>query len=396
MEAKEITLNPDQSVISFSFAAINYTNSGKNQYAYMLDGFEKEWNYTDASRRYITYTNLNPGTYTLHIKASNNDGIWNEKGVSLKITILPPWWKTTLFILISIITCGIAISLAHYMRVKRYEKKQKELSELVEKRTREITLINDQLVQKQSLILLQADEIQETNTELTKQIKTKDRMFSIIAHDLRNPFNVVSGFAQLLLEEFRSLPPEKIEIYLHQISNSSKTGNMLLINLLQWSQTQSGNLACDLTHSNLLLATEEICNFFEGNILRKKIEMSVEIDPDLVVEVDDNMLKTILRNLISNAIKFTHEGGHIKVSAAVKGENVEVCVSDTGVGIAAEKIPLLFDIESNVSTRGTLQEAGTGLGLILCKEFVSKHHGKIWVESIVNQGSQFKFTLPLS
>jgi len=395
-EAKIITLNWNQSVFSFSFAGINYTHPEKNQYAYMMEGFEKDWNYTNVSRRYVTYTNLDPGEYTLHIKASNNDGVWNEKGVSLKIIILPPWWKTLWFKFISLIIIGLIIYSGYSLKLKLYRDKQIELSMLVEKRTQEITLANNLLVQKQNLIKLQTDTIQEANYELTKSNTTKDRILSIIGHDLRNPFNVVSGFSEILLEEYRDLPPETIEQYLNLISNSSKNGNVLLENLLQWSRTQTGGIIFEPIHLNLLLVAEESFNFLEGDALKKNITIQLQIDPDISVEADENMLKTILRNLLSNAIKFTRENGSITVYSSLKSDHVELCVSDSGVGIPEEKIPLLFNIDTNISTRGTSHETGTGLGLILCKEFVEKHHGKIWVESAVGIGSQFKFTLPLT
>ncbi|MCX6235945.1 MAG: triple tyrosine motif-containing protein, partial [Bacteroidia bacterium] len=151
-EAKEIKLHWNQSVFSFSFAAINYKHSKKNQYAYIMEGFEKEWNYTNASRRYVTYTNLDPGEYTFRVKASNNDGIWNEKGVSLRIIILPPLWKTLWFRIIVLSVFALVLFLAYYLKLEMYQKKKKELSELVEKRTEEITHANKVLLERQTLI----------------------------------------------------------------------------------------------------------------------------------------------------------------------------------------------------------------------------------------------------
>jgi len=165
---------------------------------------------------------------------------------------------------------------------------------------------------------------------------------------------------------------------------------------LQWSRTQIGGITFDPIDLNLLLVAEESYNFLEGDALNKNIKINLQIDSEISVNADENMLKTILRNLLSNAIKFTPENGIITISSTLITDQVEVCVSDSGVGIPEEKIPLLFNIDTNISTRGTSYETGTGLGLILCKEFVEKHHGKIWVESKEGVGSQFKFTLPLA
>jgi signal transduction histidine kinase len=185
-------------------------------------------------------------------------------------------------------------------------------------------------------------------------------------------------------------------MYLNYILNSSQSGNTLLGNLLQWSRAQIGGIMFEPIPLNLLLVAMETSYFLQGAALKKKIIVKLQIDPDLSVEADENMLKTILRNLLSNAIKFTHENGIISLFASLKEDHVEISVSDSGVGIPEEKIPLLFKIETNASTKGTSNESGSGLGLILCKEFVEKHHGKIWVESKEGVGSQFKFTLPLA
>ena len=198
------------------------------------------------------------------------------------------------------------------------------------------------------------------------------------------------------MEEFRILPPETTETYLNYIFNSSNNANTLLTNLLEWSRIQTGSITFDPVHLNLFFVTRETINFIEGDALKKNISIQLQIDPDLYVNADENMLKTILRNLLSNALKFTHENGNITIYSSIKSDYVEICVSDSGVGIPEEKIPLLFNINTNTSTKGTSQESGTGLGLILCKEFVEKHQGKIWVESKLGIGSNFKFTLPLS
>ena len=175
-EAKEIKLNWDQSVFSFSFAAINYVHPKKNQYSYIMEGFEKDWNYTDASRRYVTYTNLDPGEYTFRVRASNNDGVWNNKGTSLKIIILPPWWKTLWFRLIIVLSDNIFIVITVFISRVRQLKKQKMLLE--------------------KTVAIKTAELNELNA-------SKDKFFSIIAHDLKNPFNTIIGFSEMMKESIR-------------------------------------------------------------------------------------------------------------------------------------------------------------------------------------------------
>jgi signal transduction histidine kinase len=255
--------------------------------------------------------------------------------------------------------------------------------------------INDILVDKQQIILKQSEQLKETNQELSLLNATKDRFFSIIAHDLRNPFNVVSGFTEILLNKFDKLPVEKILKFLGMIHTSSTSGNALLENLLQWSRSQTGRISYEPANLNLIAIAEETIKFLEGDAERKHISLHIEIEPQLIVFVDENMIKTIIRNLISNAIKFTGENGTITLKSKTDGQMVTVSVADTGMGIPAETISKLFRVDTIVTTKGTAKESGTGLGLLLCKEFIEKHNGKIWIESEVGKGSEFKFTLPL-
>jgi len=164
---------------------------------------------------------------------------------------------------------------------------------------------------------------------------------------------------------------------------------------LQWSRSQTGRIAYNPTKLNIYTLSEEVINLLQGDAYNKNITILQLIDPAITVFADENMLKTIIRNLLSNAIKFSHEQGNISLKSAIIDQQVEITVADTGVGIPAENLPRLFRIDATVTTKGTANETGTGLGLILCKEFIEKHNGKIWVESKEGKGSEFKFILPL-
>ena len=366
-EAKEITLNWRQSVFSFSFNAINYTYPGKNQYAYIMEGFEKEWNYTNASRRYVTYTNLDPGEYTFKVKASNNDGVWNEKGVSLRIVILPPWWKTLRFRLVIIFSIIFIFVSIYFSRVMQLKNQKILLEKLVEIKT----------------------------TELYKLNASKDKFFSIIAHDLKNPFQTIIGFSEMQKEEIKSGDQGAIEEYAGLINTSAVQTFRLLENLLEWANSQSGKILFNPVSINLMELLNEEFNMLNDMAKGKNIELKSSFTDNLTIIADKNMIKTILRNLISNAIKFTHKNGTVEVKAMIENQNVEISVSDSGIGMKEEIIAKLFRIDANLSTRGTENEKGTGLGLFLCKEFVEKHNGKIWVESESGKGSTFKFYIPL-
>jgi len=199
-----------------------------------------------------------------------------------------------------------------------------------------------------------------------------------------------------LIKDYKTLPYEKIERFLKLIFTSSINGNKLLENLLQWSRSQTGRIAYDPVNLNLSTIIQEVINLLDGDALHKNISLQPIIDHSLTVLADENMVKTILRNLISNAIKFTPNNGSIFIKTTSMQNEVEVTIEDTGVGIPTDTLPRLFQIDKAITTKGTAQEQGTGLGLLLCKEFIEKHNGKIWIESEVGKGSKFRFTVPLA
>lgn len=238
------------------------------------------------------------------------------------------------------------------------------------------------------------EELKESEEQLRNLNATKDKFFSIIAHDLRSPFSSVLGFSKLLSESIQSQEYNKVEEYAGIIEKSTQRTMDLLTNLLEWSRSQTGRMDFSPEYVELKALLNEVLDLFDQPIRLKSIDIHQEDFPSTTVFVDRILLSTILRNLLSNAIKFTYPGGDIYLSAKRKNTHVEICVRDSGIGISPDDLVKLFKIEENSSRNGTLNEQGTGLGLLLCKEFVEKHHGKIWVESEAGKGSAFYFTLP--
>jgi signal transduction histidine kinase len=241
----------------------------------------------------------------------------------------------------------------------------------------------------------QRNQISKQNVALTESNAEKDKFFSIIAHDLKSPFNSILGFSDLLVKQVREKDYEGVEQYADIIRQSSNSAMDLLMNLMEWSKAQTGRLAFDPEEfelNELILESEDL---FSGAILQKKIRLTNTIPGSTVVLADKNMIRTVLRNLISNAIKFSQVEGVIELSVVGKPSEFVVSVADNGVGISKETLSKLFRIDENHSTLGTQQEKGTGLGLILCKELIEKHSGKIWGESEPGKGSTFYFTLPI-
>ena len=235
--------------------------------------------------------------------------------------------------------------------------------------------------------------LKDSEENLKNADATKDKFLSIIGHDLRSPFNSLIGFSNLMIEKENSL--EKMNNYAKVINEIAVSTFRLLDNLLGWARLQTNNLVLTKQNTDLneLVNRSYLC--VKNQAVEKNIKIFLQFEPDIFVDVDKNMIETVIRNLITNAIKYCNKGDTISILSEKKNGSAFISVKDTGVGISKEVLPKLFKIGHSISTKGTNRETGTGLGLILCKEFVEKHGGEIWAESELGKGSIFKFTLPL-
>ncbi len=238
------------------------------------------------------------------------------------------------------------------------------------------------------------DELQCVTNNLAESNAIKDKMFSVIGHDLRSPVGSIKMMLELILGDFDNYEPKKIKETLNSLSKTTEEVFNLLENLLWWARSQNGTLAIFPENIELTSLVSGLYYLNKGSFSLKNIQFSNSVEKECLVHADMNMLKTVLRNLISNAIKFTPEGGTVSVSATEEGEFVEIRVSDTGVGISDDNLSKLFDEKQQMSSLGTNNEAGSGLGLILCKNFVQSNNGKIRVESTLGKGSTFTVEIP--
>ena len=238
------------------------------------------------------------------------------------------------------------------------------------------------------------ETLKANETRLHDLNATKDKFFSIIAHDLKNPFNAVIGFSNLLIDQVKENDYNGIDEYATIIKDSSLRAMSLLNNLLIWARSQTGKMEFNPENFELVKLIGEVIELLNDSAKQKKIEILLQLPYDVVVFADKEMIGTILRNLISNAVKFTHSGGMITISVHLQVEGSLIQVSDNGMGIKKENIHKLFKIDESYSTKGTQNESGTGLGLLLCKEFIEKNGGKIWAESEYGKGSKFSFLIP--
>jgi two-component system sensor histidine kinase/response regulator len=239
------------------------------------------------------------------------------------------------------------------------------------------------------------DQLRITNQKLEELNATKDKFFSIIAHDLRSPFTCIIGFSSLLAQQIKEKDYESIEQYAGFIEQSSKQAMDLLTNLLEWARSQTGRIEYNPEKFDLLYIIEESAQMFDQIAIPKNITLKRSLPQNLEVFADKYMIGTVLRNLISNAVKFTGQGGEILISAQLEHNEVIINISDNGVGISPQRIEKIFQIDKTDSTYGTDNEKGTGLGLILCKMFVEKSGGWIKVESEEGKGSVFSFSIKL-
>jgi len=378
-QTKEIVLGHDQSFITLRYVALNFIFSEKNQYAYKLEGFDKDWNYVGFIRG-ATYTNLDPGKYTFRVKASNNDGIWNEEGISLKITILPPWWETWWFRFIVILFVIFSLWGIYYLRLLNYRSHEKQLTNLVNQRTVELQETNILLTEKNELL-------DEANS-------SKDKFFSIIAHDLKNPFGTIMGLSALLVDNEYKFDEKQQKDIIRNINTSTEKVYNLLETLLLWSRSQLNRIEVNPVSYNLTNQIHEVILLLRDFSKAKDISLIFDKKEELLVWADQPTVDIVLRNLITNAVKFSANGENVSIELIEKEGQAVCSVIDHGKGMTKEQVSNLFKIDKVTSTSGTQGEKGSGLGLNLCWDFLEKNNGSIWVESTPDRGSTFYFSLP--
>jgi signal transduction histidine kinase/CheY-like chemotaxis protein/ligand-binding sensor domain-containing protein/HPt (histidine-containing phosphotransfer) domain-containing protein len=355
-ETKKMTLSHKQSVITFYFAALDFTDPTKNQYAYRMENFDKNWTYC-GNKKEATYTNLNPGKYLFHVKGSNNDGVWNETGTTLELTITPPWWKTGLA------RTGFGL-IAFFIILFIYRYRMDKLRA----------------------------ENDRSKAEATAAAKSQ--FLATMSHEIRTPLNHIIGLTYLALKQ---TDPEKILNFIKKTIRSGQSLQALINNILDFSKIESGNLKLEKEPFNIYDFLEAQSEMFATQVLDKGIGLEFLVEEDVPVTLNGDALRLnqVLTNLISNAVKFTDKG-EVVVSVALKSRDdasvcLRFCISDTGIGLDATQISRLFSAFSQAEATTTRKYGGTGLGLIISKRLIELMQGSITVESMVGKGSNFIF-----
>jgi len=371
-ETDHIILSHEQSVFSFEFAALDYSDPSQNKYAHKMEGVDPDWVYTDASRRFATYTQLDPGEYIFRVKGSNNDGIWNEEGTSIIIIITPPWWKTNLAYTIYIFLVGFIV-----FGIWRFQTNRLKLQHELE------------------LEHVHAQKLEEVD-------HMKTRFFTNISHEFRTPLTLIIGpVKNVLAGEYGG---NISELYRMIIRNGERL--LQLINqILDLSKLESGHMALQVTKTDLIKFIKGLILSFCSLAERKKITLKIEIiDKDITGYIDRDKVEKIVNNLLSNAFKFTLEGGMVIFECGLrnadlpydlKSKILEISISNTGTGIPSDQLDKIFDRFYRVNESGNQGHMGSGIGLALTKELVEVCRGEISVSSIPNKSTTFIVTLPV-
>ena len=286
-----------------------------------------------------------------------------------------------------LIVIVILVALAAFLWYVQYRKKRDALHI--------VQLQKEEILQKKEEIQVQAEELEFQRDELYKSNKTKEKLLSVVAHDLKNPIHALIGFSELLVDDESKLSDEEEKQYIEYIHESSVQIHNLLENLLKWAQSQSSSIKYQPEQFDVNELLNVNIKLFNESGLKKRINLVFKNSGNKTVFADKNMINTVIRNLVNNAIKFTAAGGSVTVASETKNDEVEITVADTGVGMSEEAVKKILETDEFHSSLGTFNEQGTGLGLAICKEFLHVHKSKLEIESRIGKGSKFYFRLPV-
>ena len=399
---QSLTLAHTKNDLTFEYVGLHYSDPAENKYRYWLEGYEDTW--IDAgSQRMARYTNLDPGTYTFKVTAANSDGVWNEKGASLHIRILPPWWKTvwaylSYGLLATLVACmGVRFLNRRQMRLERERTMARDMeqAQAIETKNKQLHVQQEQLKDQQKKLESQNELLVQQKERLVQLDKAKSRFFANISHEFRTPLTLIlSPLEKHIMKAEAGWQRSELSMMQRQAHQLLK----LINQLLNLSRIDAGKLTLDITRLDLVKIMSRLVDSFSHRAKKAKISLHFVPSVDRAeIGADPDKLEHIFINLLSNAIKFTPEEGQIQIGInTLKNESLnyfECTISDTGKGIPEEKLPHIFDRFYQVDSSTTRLYEGSGIGLSLVKELVELHGGTISVESEPGIGTTFTIRL---
>jgi signal transduction histidine kinase/ligand-binding sensor domain-containing protein len=387
-ETKTVTLPYKDDVFTFEFASLNYTNTEKKQYAYMLEGFDKDWNEVGTTRM-ATYTHLDPGTYRFKVKGFNNEGEWSKNIATILVIITPPYWLTWWFKLAIFAAVTGTVIVIYRLRINAIDAQKKKLQQQVQEQTRQLVISAKEEHKARTDAETARHETEIANNELKIKNQELEQFAYVASHDLQEPLRTTTGFVELIQKQYYGRLDAKADKYLEFIADASQRMRVLIKDLLDFSRIgANGELErvdCNIIMKNLLS---------DIMVAIDEAGACIEFETLPVIIGDPTEVKILFQNLVTNAIKFRRKDipPTIFVKAERKENFWEFTFKDNGIGIEKQYSQRIFDIFQRLHTR--TEYAGSGIGLSHCKKIVELHNGKIWFESIPGEGSTFYFTLP--
>lgn len=415
-----IELSAEQNVWGIAFESVCFNSPEAVEYAYFLKGFNDSWVPIGKTRE-LTFTNIPPGDYTLYVKA------WQfnpEHAIvqSLTITITPPWWKTPWFLLLALLTVFALLYGLYYLRLYSLQKQKRVLEKEVFAQTKTLKQQKQQIEVQNSELKFVSKQLQDSNQELseqkeeledlTKQLQeeslelselnkslkqlneTNNQLFSLITHDVKNSFYSIQGLSEMLRNDFESMSTSQKQRIISLISQATINTSDLLENLLFWSKGQSTTIECRPDYFEVVEIIQDVIESYQHVAQEKNIITHFKNTKHVRMYADREMITTVLRNIYNNALKYTDKGGVVVISLKEKNDFVEVKIKDSGIGIEADILEGLMDVEKkSMKKQHTLH--GSGLGLLVSKQFVEKNKGEIHIESSPNKGTVFYIRVPI-
>lgn len=373
---------------TINFSALTFPTSEKARFRYRLIGVDDSWNEVSGQRS-VSYNDVPAGDYSFEVLAANNNGIWSEKPAIASITVQPFFYEQPWFFILFLALITGGYYGATQLRYRYLLNNQSKLERIIQEQTSDLIQERNDLQEKNELIRMQSAELEKSN-------QTKDKFFSLIAHDLRNPIQALVGLSEIILTDMdKDKNSEQREMF-YNLNSSAQSLQHLVEDLLSWASLQSKKMSLKPEQIDINQLAVQILKLFKENALQKDIELSFKSSTSNTIYADRNMLKTILRNFISNAIKFSQPGGNVSLDISQENSTFIIEVMDEGIGMDENMVQKLLHSDLNVSRIGTQNERGTGLGLPICKEMIALHGGKLEIESEEQKGSTFIIKLPLN